>query len=123
MLAGSRSGYGWTPRSAPDVTDPGTLSQQAAGHLSRSSVLVPSYSLSLTPSAYYRGAFGIGDTVPVVIKSGRLNVNTGVRIVGMNFVISDDGAEDVELTIGRPLTSLADLLTASASDINALARR
>jgi hypothetical protein len=111
--------------SAPDVTDPATLAQQAAGHLTRSALLVPSYSLRLTPGAYRRGAFGIGDTVPVVIKSGRLNVNTGdtVRIVGLNFVISDDGAEDVELTVGRSLTSLADLLTAAASDINALARR
>ena len=68
-------------------------------------MLVPSYSLTLSPGTYRRAAFNLGDTVPVVIKSGRLNVNTGVRIVGMNFAIDDDGDEDVELIVGRPLTS------------------
>ena len=108
---------------APDVTDQATLAQQAAGHLGRSGLLVPSYSLTLTPGAYRRNAFKMGDTVPVVIKSGRLNVNTGVRVVAMTFAISDDGAEDVELTVGRPLSTLVDLLSAAASDVNALARR
>ena len=108
---------------APDVTDQATLTQQASGHLALSSVLVPSYSLTLSPGTYRRAAFNLGDTVPVVIKSGRLNVNTGVRIVGMNFAIDDDGDEDVELIVGRPLTSLADHLTSAASDITALARR
>lgn len=108
---------------ASDVSDVATLQQQADGSLARSSVLVPSYSLTLAPDVYYRDGFNMGDTVPVVIKSGRLNVNTAVRIVARTFDISDDGTENVALTVGRPLTSLRDMLTAASADIDALARR
>ena len=108
---------------ASDVSDLATLQQQADGARDRSSVLVPSYSLTLAPDVYYQGGFDLGDTVPLVVKSGRLNVNTSVRIVARTFVISDDGTEDVGLTVGRPLTSLRDMLTAASADIDALARR
>ena len=86
-------------------------------------VLEPSYSLALAPDTYTDRAFNMGDTVPVVIQSGRLDVTTTQRIVGLSFEMGDDGAENVGLTVGRSLTSLADLLTATARDVNALARR
>ena len=113
--------------SASDVSDPGTLSQHAAGALNRSGLLVPSYTLGLRPGAYAHGALNMGDTIPLVIRSGRLNVSPDyggtVRIVGRTFDIGDDGQEDVALTVGRPLSSLVDLLSATADDVNALARR
>jgi hypothetical protein len=108
---------------AADVSDQATLDQQVQGALNLSSVLVPSYSLTLTPGVYYRTMVNMGDTVPLVVKSGRLNVNTGVRVVGMTFEVSDDDTETVGLTVGRPLTTIRDMLTAAAADINALARR
>ena len=112
---------------ASDVTVQSTLDEQAAGDLDRSGVLIPSYSIGLRPGAYTQDAFDMGDTVPIVIQSGRLNVtpDTGgmVRIVGMTFAIGEDGEEDVTLTVGRPLTSLVDMLTATAADVNELARR
>ena len=110
--------------SASDVSDLGTLAQHAAGDLNLSGVLEPSYTLGLRPGAYAEDTLNIGDTVPLVIRSGRLNVTEGaVRIVGRSFDIGDDGQEDIELTVGRPLTSLVDMLTATAADVQALARR
>ena len=108
---------------ASDVTDPGTLAEHAAGDLNKSGVLEPSYTVGLRPGAYAENTLNMGDTIPIVIRSGRLDVSTTVRIVGRDFAISDDGAEDVSLTVGRPLTSLVDMLTATAADVQALARR
>ena len=44
----------------------------------------------------------MGDVVPLIVQSGRLNVNTNVRVVGITYAIGDDGQEDVTLTVGRP---------------------
>jgi hypothetical protein len=106
-----------------DVSIQSTLDDQAHGALDLMGVLEPSYSLALTPDTYTDRAFNMGDTVPVVVQSGRLDVTTTQRIVGMSFEMTDDGAENVGLTVGRSLTSLADLLTETARDVNALARR
>lgn len=108
---------------ASDVSLQATLDQQAQGNLNLSGVLVPSYSLGLRPGAYAEGMLNMGDTVPIVIQSGRLNVTGSVRAVGLTFAIGDDGQEDVALTVGRPLTSLVSMLRASVADVNALARR
>ena len=106
-----------------DVSVQATLDQAAAGALNLNGLLVPSYTLTLAPRTYRDGLVNMGDTVPVVIRSGRLNVNTTLRIVGLSFDMGDDGEEDVEVTVGRPLNSLVDLLTATEADVNALARR
>ena len=106
-----------------DVTDQSTLDSQAAGDLNRSGVLVPSYTLGLRAGTYHEGTVNIGDTVPLVIRSGRLNVSSSVRVLGLAFDIGEDGQEDVEVTVGRPLTTLADMLAGTAADVNALARR
>ena len=109
--------------SGSDVNQVATLVQQAGGDLDLYGVLVPHYTLGLRPGAYGEGNLNMGDTVPVIIQSGRLAVNTSVRIVGLTFDIGDDGQEDVSIVVGRPLTSLLDMMTATAADVNALARR
>jgi hypothetical protein len=108
-----------------DASIQATLDDKAAGDLNYGGVLVPSYSLGLAPEAYYEGFANMGDTLPIVIRSGRLNIgpDTTVRIVGLSFDISDDGAEDVGLTVGRPLTTLVNMLRKGAADVDALARR
>ena len=87
-------------------------------------MLVPSYTLTLPPGIYKDGLINMGDTVPVIIRSGRLNVNTTMRIVGLSFVIGDDGQEDVEVD-GRSLrsTNSPTCLPNNNVDVNALARR
>ena len=105
---------------ASDVSQITTLSEQAHGDLERSSILVPSYSLTLTPGAPVPD---MGDTVPLVIKTGRLDVSTTVDVVGITYDITDDDTEDVTLTVGRPALELTALFTETASDVDALARR
>jgi hypothetical protein len=65
----------------------------------------------------------MGDTVQLVIQSGRLNVNTQVRILGIEYDVGDDGQEDLVLTVGRPNTTLYKVLSKQRRDVEALARR
>lgn len=87
---------------ASDVTLQATLTQKASGDLATSSILVPSYSLTMRPGAYEVGAPNMGDVVPLLLRVGRLNVSGTTRVLGINYDITDDGAENVELTVGRP---------------------
>lgn len=114
---------GW--ENQPDVTQQNTLTTIAEGNLSRSALLTPSYSLGLTPGWYRAGYPNIGDTVPLVIQSGRLNVDTEVRVIGLTYIPNDDaaGGEDVEITVGRPASTFLDLLTLADRQVNALSRR
>jgi hypothetical protein len=116
---------------AADVTIKSTLTEKAQGDLAMQGILVPTYTLGLRPGAWSSyissGSPGIniivGDVLPLVIQSGRLNVNTTVRVLGLTFVIGDDGQEDVELTVGRPESTLSGLWRAPVRDTAALTRR
>jgi hypothetical protein len=113
---------------AADVTVQSTLNDKASGQLALDTILVPSYTLNLAPDAYTWGNPNMGDTVGLVIQSGRLNVNTfppsgGVRVLGITYSIGDDGQEDVTLVVARPQLTLKQLLTSADRDVKALARR
>jgi hypothetical protein len=108
---------------ASDVSIQSTLQEKADGALARSGVLVPSYSLGIRPGWWRPGAPAMGDTVPLVIRKGRLDVSATVRVLGINYAIGDDGTEDVEVTVGRPALTLTALFSDVARDVNALARR
>jgi hypothetical protein len=108
---------------ASDVSVQSTLQQKVDGELARSGVLVPSYTLGIRPGWWRPGAPAMGDTVPLVIRKGRLDVSTTVRVLGINYAIGDDGTEDVEVTVGRPALTLTALFRDVARDVNALARR
>ena len=119
----SPQGLWMNGENASDVTIAQTLRDKANGDLGRSGVLVPSYAVGLRPDAYTWGNPNMGDVVPLVIQSGRLNVNTTIRVMGLTYDIGDDGQEDVTLTLGRPDTTIFNIFTAQARDVNALARR
>jgi hypothetical protein len=113
---------------AADVTIQSTLDQQALGDLAISGVLThnqlpASYTLTLRPGAYLYGSPNMGDICPVVIQTGRLNVNDNIRVLGISYDIGDDGEEDVSLTVGRPTRTLTQLLTQADRDADALTRR
>jgi hypothetical protein len=101
----------------------GLVTNPSGGDLGDSSILTPSYTLTLRPGAYGWGSPNMGDVVPLVVRSGRLDVATDVRVVGLTYDVGDDGDENVELTVGRPLRTLTQLITAPVADVNALARR
>ena len=108
---------------ASDVSIQSTLDEKAHGDLAQSSILVPSYTVTMRPGAYVWGSPDMGDVVPLVVRSGRLDVVTDVRVVGLTYAIGDDGDEKVELTVGRPVRTLTQLINAPVADVNALARR
>ena len=108
---------------ASDVSIQSTLDDKAHGDLAASSILVPSYTVTMRPGAYVWGSPNMGDVVPLVVRSGRLDVVTDVRVVGLTYDIGDDGDEKVELTVGRPMRTLTQLINAPVADVNALARR
>jgi hypothetical protein len=116
-------GLWMTTDNASDVSIQSTLNEKAQGDLAIDGVLMPSYTLTMRPGTYHYGSPNMGDTVPLVIQSGRLKVSTTVRVLGISYDIGDDGQEDVELTVGRPAVPLASIFGASSHDIDALARR
>jgi hypothetical protein len=108
---------------AADVTVQSTLDEKASGDLALDQILVPHYTLGLSAEAYTWGNPNMGDTVPLIIQSGRLNVNTSVRVLGIAYDIGDDGQEDVDLVVSRPPKTLRQLLFSADRDIESLARR
>ena len=108
---------------ASDVTIQSTLDDKAHGDLAASSILTPSYTVTMRPGAYTWGSPNMGDVVPLVVRSGRLDVSAAVRVVGFAYDIGDDGDENVGLTVGRPVRTLTQLINAPVADVNALARR
>ena len=108
---------------ASDVTIMDTLVQRAQGNIETYGQLVASWTIKLVPGAWYPDTAEPGDMVPLVVKSGRLDLDTEIRILAMNFGMGDDGTETVEVDVGRPTASLFDLLTRSDRDVDAVARR
>jgi hypothetical protein len=108
---------------ASSTTDNPWLGAVAAGRIGLYGTLVPTYVLTLTPGWYTSGRFAMGDTVPVIINSGRLGVTNTQRVLGITYNIGDDGQEDVEVVVGRATTTLGGMMRAQDHNINALARR
>ena len=108
---------------ASDVSIRSTLDDKAAGDLAGSSTLTPSYTVTMRPGAYSWGSPNMGDVVPLVVRSGRLDVSTNVRVVGLAYAVGDNGDENIEITVGRPVRTLTQLITEPVADVNALARR
>jgi hypothetical protein len=109
---------------APAVGTQAQLQDQANGDLGLYGSIIPTYTLTLAPGAYSYGAPYMGDVVPLVVQSGRLNVNTNVRVLGITYRLNDDTAtEDVDITVGKPGRTLVQMIQQAQSDVNALARR
>jgi hypothetical protein len=108
---------------AADTSRQETLNEKAEGFLARSGIITPNYSLSMRPNAYTWGYPNMGDECPLVIHAGRLDVETYARVTGINYAISDDGTEAIELTVGRPAITLTELFRRGQSTLSALVRR
>jgi hypothetical protein len=79
------------------------LNDRADWQLAEAQVVTPSYSLGLRPGAWEGpDHIWVGDTVRLVIYSGRLQVGTSLRVHELGVGIGDDGTEAVTLTVGRP---------------------
>lgn len=119
-------------QTSADVTDTTTLTEQAQGALAANGILLPSYTLTLRPDKWQPSPdarvtpakWNMGDVVPLIVKSGRLDVNTAIRIVGITFTIGDDGAETVALDVGLPTQTYDEyFLDSTNARLSALERR
>lgn len=78
-----------------------TVAERAAYELSNRELIVPSYSLQLNTSIWKGpGDLWLGDSARLVIKTGRLDVDVMIRVLGFDFDIDNDGYERVTLTAG-----------------------
>lgn len=100
---GSRPEGRWDKTYGESITTTKALEERADWLLDQAQVVTPSYSLSMR-RGWWRGPSHVwlGDTVTVRIRSGRLRVNTRLRVHQIDIDISDDGTEDVTLTVGGP---------------------
>lgn len=108
---------------APSQTLTAALVAQAGGDLALKGTLTPTYTVRLRPGVYVWGSPRMGDTVQLIVNSGRLAVNTWVKVVGITYTIGDDGDEDVALTVGLPDYTLSEMFADTERDVNALVRR
>lgn len=85
------------------LTTDSALRDRAQWQLQESQVIRPTYTVRLR-----RGAWDgpdhiwIGDTVRLIIRSGRLAVDTSLRVYEVQIDIGDDGQEDITLALGGP---------------------
>lgn len=80
-----------------------TLNERAAWQLAESQVIRPVYTVRLK-----RGGWGgpdhiwLGDTVRLIVASGRLRVDAPLRVHEIQLDIDEDGGETATLTLGGP---------------------
>ena len=111
-------------QSAADVSLGQTLQQQSDGQLALLSLLEPSYTVNLIPGTWHhKGDCWLGDSIELRIKSGRLDVDTSVRILEVDFTVDDNGTETIALTVGRSDVTFSDIMAEQRSRLDALSRR
>ena len=66
---------------------------------------------------------GVGDSLRLVVKSGRLNVNEIQRVRDILVSVTDDGSEDVTLTLDGPRRTFADRISAVYERLTELERQ
>jgi hypothetical protein len=76
-----------------------TLDTRAAEVLRVKKTEQPIYDLTLNNAYDDFGRYDIGDIVLVKIKSGYVNINTNMRIYGIEVRVADGGEEQIKLTV------------------------
>lgn len=81
----------------------GALQDRAEWQLAQLLAAGPTYTLTLQRGVWEGpDQMWLGDPVQLLINSGRLAVNTSLRIYELAFDIDDDGGEAVQVTLGGP---------------------
>lgn len=108
----------------PDITVQATLAARADWHLAEGRTIRPSWSVTMKAGAWNGpDHLWLGDTVLLAVKSGRVNAVEAVRVHALDVGVDDDGAETVQLTLGRPPMKLDDHLRRITQRVVDLERR
>jgi hypothetical protein len=107
----------------PDIKLAPTLAQNADAKIVETSTIVPSYDVTLLPGAYDLARAWLGDTVRLLVRSGRLDVDTSYRITGVDVELDDEGVETVGLTLGTYRGTFPQRLAGYQGRLDRLERR
>ena len=107
----------------PSILNQSILNNRAQWELLKDQVLTPSYELTLRPGWWTPDLLWLGDTVTLVLKSGKINVNKPFRIVRVDVTQGDDGGQVVVLGCGNALTTQEKQLRQLIADVIQLQKR
>lgn len=107
-----------------DLKESATVGQRADFELVQGQDIRPNHQLALTPGWWSPSLVWLGDVNRLVIRSGRLNVDTLARVTQIDVDLSDESnQENVTLQLGPSRLNLAELLTDQRRAITNLGRR
>ena len=109
---GNPEGPWMTSVADPTVITPAVLQQNGDGYLALYDDLGPQYTLTLELGRWSPADAWLGDTVRLIVNSGRIDVDTSVRITAVAVDIDDNGRETVTLTGGIPPPNAGQLVQA-----------
>lgn len=94
----------WEGAEGTDMTTTGGLADRTAWLLAEGEAIRPTYTVTLHRGAWRgRNHIDTGDTVRLRVRSGRLAVDTALRVHTITIPVEDDGREGpVELSLGGP---------------------
>ncbi len=114
-IEGQDSSTEWTTQAMVDAA--------ADEALSRHGALTPSFTATLQAGLWAPGVMDVGDTIPIRIRSGRLDVDTTDRVQALDISIDDDGNETVDVTWGQLRRDIFTVLRAQPARLERLERR
>lgn len=86
----------------PDITSQSTLNDRADFELAKRAAITPSYVLRIADNRWEGpDQVWLGDTVPLILKSGRLNVVSDVRIRKFDIKLDQHGEEVINIHVGN----------------------
>jgi hypothetical protein len=106
----------------PDLKTAAAIAEQADGAIVAVSTIRPSYGVTLLPGAWSPATVWLGDTVRLLVRSGRLDVDTTLRVSGVSIDIGDHGDEKVTLQLGRYRWRFAERLADYQTRLDRLER-
>jgi hypothetical protein len=81
------------------ITEQATLDQKADEYIRVHKTEQPIYDITLNNAYNDFGKYDVGDIVPIRIKYGYVDINTTMRIYGIDVRVSNAGEESIKLTI------------------------
>jgi hypothetical protein len=81
------------------ISQQATLNQKADEYIRVHKTEQPIYDITLNNAYNDFGKYDVGDIVPIRIKYGYVDINTTMRIYGIDVRVSDAGEESIKLTI------------------------
>lgn len=100
-----------TAESYPDVTTQAELDDTGRRRLAELSKVAPGYTLGLRDGWWQGpGHVWLGDTVRLLVNSGRLHEDVELRVQQLDLTLGNDGEQQLSLTVGTPPSLLSTIL-------------